>query len=135
MRRFTLPLSLILLAVLGFIAFVGMIELLGRRISGGHQTFFAVSEALRTNSYIVGRVGSPVTSVTKNDGPEHAVLAARGHRYGFYSVTASGRSTNSEFKIFWDQLPGSNVQVYAIYRTKLWADDVLVWGTNRPDLY
>jgi len=124
-----------ILVILGaFALLVGVVEILGRAVSGGEKTFVRVAAVMKTNSFIIGRVGAPVSAIAHDGGPERTVLGTDGRRHGFYSVTASGPTGKETLKAYWCELPGDILQIYAIYRTKPWAQDELVWGASRTDL-
>jgi hypothetical protein len=55
-------------------------------------------------------------------------------RHGFYSIKATGPNGKESLKAYWSELPGNILQIYAIYRTKPWTQDELLWGASRPDL-
>ena len=124
----------IFLLVVAFGILVGIVEIVGRAVSGGEKTFLRAAAVLKTNSFILGRVGSPVTAVTHDGGPERVVLGTDGRRHGLYSVKTEGPMGEESLKVYWCDLPGGTLQVYAIYRTKPWAQDELVWGAPRTDL-
>src|ERR1022692_1992759 len=102
------------------------------RAATGEKTFLPVAGILKTNSCVLSRVGSPVTAILQDEGPCGVMLAFDGHRHGFYSVTAEGPKGKEPLKAYWRELPNATVEVYALYRTKAWTQDKLVWGTPGP---
>ena len=118
------------------IVFLGMLVIalvagIGSKIGGGAKTFGRVAEVLKTHRFILDCVGSPVKEVQENDGPSEVSLASDGRRNGYYSVTITGPKGKELLKAYWCELPGGVVEVYAIYRTKDFAQDSLIWGAPR----
>ncbi len=111
------------------------VGLVGRLISGGEKIFLGVATVLKTNSFVLSRVGSPVTAVVRDGGPNRTGLEMNGDRRGFDSVEVVGSTGKESLKVYWRKSKSGPVEVYAIYRTKPLADDELVWGTARSDLH
>ena len=105
-----------------------------RNVSGGEKTFLNVAGVLKTHSFILDRVGSPVRAVDQNDGPWKVYLQPNGHRHGFYSVTVEGPKGKASLKAYWRELPNGIMEVYAIYQTKAFTADELLWGAPQPEL-
>jgi hypothetical protein len=124
----------IILILAAFTVVLAAAIILGRAISGGEKTFLSVEGVLKTHSYILDRVGSPVKAVDQNDGPWRVSLASDGHRHGYYSVTAEGPKGKEALKAYWRELPNGMMEVYAIYQTKAATADKLLWGAPRPEL-
>jgi hypothetical protein len=118
----------ILLIVAAFAVFLFVVAGLIRMISGGEKTFLNVVTVLKTNDFIIGRVGSPVIAVRKNSGPWRVSLTEDKRRRGFYSVTVEGPKGKESLKAFWRELVDGSVEVYSIYKTKSPSQDELVWG-------
>jgi hypothetical protein len=123
MRRRT-----ILLIVAAFAVVILVVSILGRIVSGGDKTFLAVVAVIETNSFVAGRVGSPVIAVDKNDGPWRVLLAQDGHRSGYYSVTVTGPKGKEALKAYWREISNGQFEVYSIYKTAPFAQDQLLWG-------
>ena len=121
------------LIALAAVAWILVVAFASRTISGGDKTFLDVASVLKEQSYVVTHVGSPL-SITKNDGPWRVLLEPDGRRHGFYSITAKGTKAEETLKAYWQELSGGSVEIYAIYKTKAWAQDELVWGAPRPEL-
>ena len=118
-----------LAAVIFVVAVIG-----SRKISGGDKTFAKVAAALKTNSFLLERVGSPVRNVEENGGPSEISLGSNGLRYGYYSIEADGSKANESLKAYWRELPGGAVEIYAIYKTAPLKTDELLWGQPKPEL-
>lgn len=101
---------------------------LTRVISGGQETFMRVAEALKSHSYITSRVGTPVTQMIEGDGPSEVSRAMDGRRDGYYSVAAEGPKGRADLKAYWRERADHSIEVYAIFSTKSFAQDELVWG-------
>jgi hypothetical protein len=127
------PVGLILALIA--VAVFTMAVILVRVVGGGEKTFLPVAGILKTNSYVLSRVGSPVTAILQDVGPWRVDLELDGHRQGFYSVTAEGPKGREPLKAYWRELPNASVEVYALYRMKAWTQDELVWGEPRPELH
>ena len=112
-----------------------LLEVVGRAISGGEKTFLRVATVLRTNSFVLSRVGSPVATVARDGGPRRSALEKNGRRHGFDSLKVAGATGSESLKVYWCESAGGLMEVYAIYRTKPWAQDELVWGAPRPALH
>lgn len=125
------PIVLLLVAV--FAVLVAIAVIAGRAVSGGEKTFVSVAGVLTTNSFLLGQVGSPAKVVAEKEGPSTVYLATDGRGHGFYSVKAEGPRGRESLKVYWCELQGGLVEVYAIYRTKAWTQDKLVWGAPRPE--
>ena len=117
-------------AWLGVAAVVVLVTaiVLTRLISGGQETFMRVAEALKTHAYIISRVGTPVTHVIESDGPSEVSRAMDGRRDGYYSVAAEGPKGKTDLKAYWRERADRSIEIYAIFSTKPWAQDELVWG-------
>src|SRR5262249_13940727 len=96
--------------------------------SGGQKAFDRVAQVLRTNTFVIARVGSPVGAIVQGNGPSHVALGVDGRMHGFYSVNIEGPTGKESLKANWDEPMTDSPRVYAIYRTKAWAQDELVWG-------
>lgn len=103
---------------------------LGRAVSGGEKTFLGVVAVVKTNSFVVGRVGSPVIVVARNDGPWRVLLSGGGLRSGYYSVTVKGSKGKESLKAYWRQLPDGRFEVYSIYKTAPYKQDDLLWSES-----
>jgi hypothetical protein len=125
--------TLFTLIALAVVAWILVVALAGKAISGGDKTFLKVASGLQEQTYIVSHVGSPA-SITRDDGPCRIYLESDGRRHGFYSITAKGTKAEETLKAYWQELSGGSVEIYALYRTKAWAQDELVWGAPRPEL-
>jgi len=104
------------------------VSVLGRIISGGDRTFLGVVAVLEANSFVAGRVGSPVIAITKKAGPWRVSLAQDGHRSGYYTVTVTGSKGKESLKAYWRELSDGRFEVYSIYKTELFKQDELLWG-------
>jgi hypothetical protein len=123
---------LLLLAVV-FAVLLAIVAIAGRAVSGGEKTFVSVAGVLSTNGFLLGQVGSPVKVVAEKEGPSTVYLATDGRRHGFYSVKADGPRGTESLKVHWRESSDGIMEVHAIYRTKAWTQDKLVWGTPRPE--
>lgn len=121
------------IAILAAVVFVVAV-IASRKISGGDKTFFKVAAALKTNSFLLDRVGSPVRDVEQNDGPSEVSLGDSGRRHGYYSIEADGAKAKESFKVYWRELPEGTVEIYAIYKTAPLKSDELLWGQPKPEL-
>jgi hypothetical protein len=127
--------SIVLLLAAVFAVLMAIVAFASRAVSGGEKTFVSVAGALKTNSFLLGQIGSPVKVVAEKEGPSTVYFATDGRRHGFYSVKVEGPRGGESLKVYWRELPGGLMEVHAIYRTKAWSQDKQVWGTPRPELH
>src|ERR1041385_8821013 len=65
-----------------------------------NRLFLLAVEAIKTNPFVLGRVGSPVAPILHNVGPSSAVLGLDGHYHGFYSIAAKGSNGQELLKVY-----------------------------------
>ena len=114
-------------AVIVFVTTIVLVQI----ISGGEKTFQRVAETLKAHRYIVEKVGSPIASVAENGGPSEISISSEDRRYGYYSVDVEGPKMKVPLKVYWREQTDGAIEIDAIFGSKPWAQDVLVWGQIR----
>jgi hypothetical protein len=130
------PRKVIIIAAAVVVGFVGVtlcIRSVNRSL-GADEASHKIGSLLATHGYILRLVGSPASITVQRDEPSRVERDWKSNRRdGFFTVTATGPKGTESLKAFWAEGTAGAIDVYAIYRTAPWKQDVLIWGTPRRD--
>lgn len=91
-----------------------------------------VALALKTNAYVVSQVGVPKSVVAQDAEPWKISVERDGRRHGYYTYGLIGPKGSDAIKAYWSETTDGTLEIDAIYHSKAWAQDTLVWGTPKP---
>jgi hypothetical protein len=106
---------------------IATVILLLPRISGGKAIEQRVEVSVRTNAFLIGLLGEPISSIKQSDGPWRVNLKPDGSRHGFFSFFIVGTRSQGDFKIEWKELQGGAMEVDRIMLRAPYQQDNLLW--------